>query len=64
MIKSAIVLGLLNSANIVNLAAQKRYRHAQSPRPSLYVFILTELNAVEGAVWFQDYVVYRNFIFR
>ena len=27
----------------------KRYR--QSPRPSLRVFILKELNAVEGAVW-------------
>ena len=32
----------------------KRYR--QSPRSSLRVFILKELNAVEGEVWFRDYI--------
>ena len=31
----------------------KQYR--QSPRPSLRVFTLQELNAAEGAVWFRDY---------
>ena len=34
-------------------ADPKWYR--QSPRPSLRVFILKELNAAVGAVWFRDY---------
>ncbi len=34
---------------------QNGIRQSQSPRPSLLVFILKELNAVEGEVWFRDY---------
>ena len=29
-------------------------RYGQSPRPSLRVFILKELNTAEGEVWFRD----------
>ena len=43
-------------AKILAHGSKTVLRYRQSPRPSLRVFILRELNAVEGDVWFRDYI--------